>query len=178
MHVTLRAGLRSLRSQFVAPTVLGALRASNRPEFRIVHHSVQANHLHLIVEARSTSALSSGVRGLAVRLARRINRLLLRRGPVWVDRWHGVELTSPRQVRHALIYVLQNHAKHSSITLAGALDPLSSAVTCEGFVGVRAGSRAGPSASASAQSISAQTWLLREGWKRHGLIRRDEIPAH
>ncbi|MET0792607.1 MAG: hypothetical protein ABW061_13890 [Polyangiaceae bacterium] len=175
VHVTLRAGLRSLRSQHVAPTVLGALRASNRPEFRIVHHSIQANHLHLIVEAHSAEALSSGMRGLAVRLARRINRLLFRRGQVWVDRWHGVELTSPRQVRNALIYVLQNHAKHSGVTRVSALDPLSSAGTFAGFVPVRPSARAGPSAGKNA--VDAQTWLLREGWKRHGLIRRDEVPV-
>jgi hypothetical protein len=80
VHITMRAGLRSLRSQFVAPTVLGALRAANRPGFRVVHHSIQANHLHLIIEAHSAEMLSSGMRGLAVRLARRVNRLLFRRG--------------------------------------------------------------------------------------------------
>ena len=169
VHVTLRAGLRALRSQFVAPTVLGALRASNREGFRIVHHSIQANHLHLIVEAQSAETLSSCMRGLAVRLARRINQLLFRRGQLWVDRWHGVELTSPRQVRNALIYVLRNHAKHIP-GLSAAIDPLSSAVSFDGFASAHRGARAGASA------VIAQTWLLRVGWKRHGLIRSDEVP--
>jgi len=175
VHVTLRTGLRSLRSQFVAPTVLGALRASNRPGFRIVHHSIQANHLHLIVEAASAQTLSSCMRGLAVRLARRINRLLFRRGRLWADRWHGVELTSPRQVRNALVYVLQNHAKHSPGRHVG-VDPLSSAITFDGFAPAQPRvARAGP--SSNAPSVVAQTWLLRVGWKRHGLIRCDEVPA-
>ena len=170
MHVTLRAALRSLRSQFVAPTVLGALKAANRADFRVIHYSIQANHLHLIVEARTTEALSSAMRGLAVRLARRVNRLLFRRGRVWLDRWHGVELTSPRQVRNALIYVLHNHAKHSAACRAD-LDPLSSAPSFCGFATAQLGvARAGPSAE-------AQTWLLRVGWQRHGLIRPDEMPA-
>jgi len=47
LHVTLRAFVRSLRSQQVARTVLGAPRDSNRAHFRIVHYSVQENHLHL-----------------------------------------------------------------------------------------------------------------------------------
>jgi len=126
VHVTLRACLRSLRSQFVAPTVLGALRAAYRADFRVVHHSIQANHLHLIVEARTKAALSSGMRGLAVRLARRINRLLFRRGQLWVERWHGSELKSPRQVRNALVYVLQNHLKHARRAVPAVVDPLSS----------------------------------------------------
>ena len=171
VHVTLRARLRSLRSQFVAPTVLGALRASNREGFRIVHHSIQANHIHLIVEAQSAEMLSSCMRGLAVRLARRINQLLFRRGQLWADRWYGVELTSPRQVRNALIYVLRNHAKHSSVRGA-AIDPLSSAVCFDGFATEPHGAIHVPGA------IVAQTWLLRVGWKRHGLIRWDEVPVH
>src|SRR3954471_18281161 len=64
VHVTLRAGLRSLRSQQVARTLLGGLRDSNRDWFRIVHYSVQDNHVHLIVESESSESLSSGIRGL------------------------------------------------------------------------------------------------------------------
>ena len=41
VHVTLRAVLRSLRSQHVAPTVLRALRDSQQEGFRIAHYSVK-----------------------------------------------------------------------------------------------------------------------------------------
>ncbi len=175
VHVTLRAGSRSLRHQFVAKALLGAFRAANRVGFRVAHYSIQANHVHLIVEARSASSLSSGMRGLAVRIARRVNPVLGRRGALWVDRWHGVELTSPRQVRNALIYVLRNHIKHSVRFDAHAElnDPLSSAAAFDGFASTGM-ARAGPGFAA----VVAQTWLLRVGWKRHGLIRRDEVPVH
>jgi hypothetical protein len=113
--------------------VLGAFRASNRDDFRIAHYSVQANHVHLIVEAENAKALSSGVRGLMVRVARRVNRLLFRRGHFWGDRWHGHALTGPRQVRNALVYVLQNHRKHARSPTVPLLDPLSSAQWFEGF---------------------------------------------
>jgi putative transposase len=172
VHVTLKAGLRSLRSQFVAPTVLGALRAACRADFRVVHHSIQANHLHLIVEASSKQALSSGMRGLAVRLARRINRLLFRRGQLWIDRWHGVELRSPRQVRNALVYVLQNYIKHAVGAARVLVDPLSSAGDFDGFATLGIGAaRAGP-------AMAPRSWLLRVGWQRHGLIGRNEVPGH
>jgi REP element-mobilizing transposase RayT len=108
LHVTLRAASRSLRSRFVSQTVLHALRDSNSAEFRLTHYSIQDSHVHLIVEAASTAALSSGMRGLMVRVARRVNRVLFRRGRFWADRWYGRALTGPRQVRNALVYVLQN----------------------------------------------------------------------
>src|SRR6185369_12105851 len=103
---------------------------SNRDWFRVVHFSVQENHVHLIVEAEDTKSLSSGVRGLMVRIARRVNRLLRRQGRFWTDRWHGRDLEGPRQVRNALVYVLQNHKKHAD---TAALDPLSSAASFDGF---------------------------------------------
>ena len=173
VHVTLRAALRSLRSQHLSKTVLGALRQSNRSSFRIVHYSIQHNHLHLVVEADDTASLSRGMRGVAVRIARRVNQLLFRRGRFWADRWHGQPLTSPRQVRNALVYVLQNHRKHSAVALGPALDPLSSAEWFDGFAEfLPAGFRSiGPPAIRA-----SQTWLLRSGWLRHGRIRLAESP--
>jgi hypothetical protein len=73
---------------------------------------VQSNHLHLLVEAESREALSRGVQGLAVRLARAVNRTLVRCGRVFAGRYHRRDLATPREVRHALVYVLVNHRKH------------------------------------------------------------------
>jgi hypothetical protein len=157
--------------------LLRALRESNREWFRIVHYSVQENHVHLLVESEDARALSSGISGLMVRIARRVNALLGRRGRFWADRWHGQELASPRQVRNALVYVLQNHKKHVP-TLASAssatLDPLSSAASFDGFASAlpRGFRGVGPP-----WLVAAKTWLLGRGWRRHGLIRLTEGPS-
>lgn len=79
VHVTLKTRCRSLRTQFVFPTVRRTIAALNRrrcDEFRIVEFSVQSNHVHLLIEAASTSALSSGMRSFNIRLARSVNQLL------------------------------------------------------------------------------------------------------
>jgi putative transposase len=91
VHVTLRSSFRQLRSQFVFPTVRLALVAAARRDpnrFRIAHFSVQWDHVHLVVEAADKRALSSGVRSVAIRIARYVNDLLKRRGVLWADRWH------------------------------------------------------------------------------------------
>ncbi len=116
VHVTLRARVAPLRSQHVFPTVrLALLRAGRRdPErFRVLQFSVQHDHVHLIVEAKDKRALSSGVRSVAIRIARYVNDLLGRRGRLWADRWHGRALRTPREVRNALVYVLANFRKHA-----------------------------------------------------------------
>lgn len=182
VHVTLRASLRSLRRAQVAGTVLGAIRASSGEGFRIAHYSLQDNHIHLIVEAENKGSLSSGVRGLMVRIARRVNRLLFRRGRFWADRWHGRALTGPRQVRNALVYVLQNHRKHgvtrrspptTASRSASPFDALSSAYWFDGFV-----EPIPPACRSIGPPCVAvpRTWLLRFGWQRHGRIHAWEAP--
>jgi REP element-mobilizing transposase RayT len=176
VHVTMRSQFRPLRTRFVFPTLRDAIRDANRSAaalFRIVHFSVQADHLHLLVEARDKASLSAGMRGFAIRVARRINQLVRRKGRVWADRWHGRELTAPRAVRNALQYVLFNFRKHR----AGGtrVDSFSSGPHFDGFLELGGLlpvdvmpelSRAPPLPVAAA----ARTWLLGRGWRRHGLI--------
>ena len=114
VHVTLRAISRSLRSQQVAPTVLRAVRDSQRESFRVAHYSLQDNHLHLLVEAeRQGVSYCLGCAGSWCASPNESIACSFGRGTFWADRWHGRALTSPRQVRNALVYVLNNRAKHS-----------------------------------------------------------------
>ena len=129
VHVVLRSKMRSLRSPFIFPTVRQALikAASARLDFRILHFSVQADHVHLIVEADSHIGLARGIQGLAIRTARALNRLLLRHGSLWSSRYFSRALTTPREVKNAIAYVLNNFRKHGEC-VHGNLDPCSSSV--------------------------------------------------
>jgi REP element-mobilizing transposase RayT len=117
--------------------------------FRLTEFSVQSNHLHLMVEAEDTRALSRGMQGLAIRCARTLNRLWQRRGAVFSDRYHAHVLRTPTEVRRALRYVLENARRHG-VALVGP-DPCSSAAR-----GLR-----GPVAV-----VAARSWLQRLGWRR------------
>jgi putative transposase len=75
---------------------------------RIVHMSIQGNHVHLIVEAIDEKALAAGVQRFEIILAKAINRVLERKGKVVAFRYHRVDITTPRQMRNALSYVLNN----------------------------------------------------------------------
>jgi putative transposase len=171
VHVTLRAveAIRCLRSDRVFPTVRRALAASSRASFRVLQFTVQNDHVHLIVEADHGKALSGGVRGLAIRLARAVNRALCRRGRVWGDRYHARALSTPRAVRHALVYVLMNFKKHSRTVTE--LDPCSSAAWFSGWA-----RHPGPTPTGAPPTAVARTWLARVGWLRHGLIEPAERP--
>lgn len=174
IHVTLRAArpLASLRSQVLYRAVESAIRATRPEGFRIVCFSVQVDHVHALVEALDGASLLRGMRSLTVRLALRVNRALgRRRGRVLGDRYHRHDLSSPREVRNALVYVLFNVRKHDRAWAArGGLDPCSSAVWFEGF----ASPRAPPEGDSPVQC--ARTQLLAWRWKRWGLIGEGEVP--
>jgi putative transposase len=94
----------AIRSSFEA--LLG------RRSFRLVKFSVLGNHLHLIVEADDSVALSRGMQSLGTRLARALNRMLGREGTLFEDHYHSHLLKSPTEVANALAYVETNARKH------------------------------------------------------------------
>ncbi len=171
VHVTLRAAALpvTLRSARVFPAVRDALARASSGTFRVLVFSVQADHVHLIVEADAGRRLGRGLQGLAIRVARAVNRVLERSGTVWGERYHARALTTPRAVRHALLYVLQNWKRHCR-SVRG-FDPCSSAAW---FSGWRIVARL-PAAS-PVPVATARTWLARYGWRRHGLIDMGEGP--
>ena len=168
VHVTLRASdaVRCLRSDRVFPAVRRAISAASRGGFRIIEFSTQDDHIHLLVEADNSARLSRGIAGLAIRVARAVNRALGRRGAVWSDRYHARAVTTPRAVRHAIVYVVMNRRKHCA--REHGLDRCSSAPWFRGW-------RDGPvPASELCPVVRARTWLASVGWRRHGLLARDK----
>jgi hypothetical protein len=98
-----QARLRALRAAFAAGCARNLSGA-----FRLCHYAVLNDHLHLICEAEGRTALSRGLQGLLIRIARALNKLWSRRGSVFADRYHDHILKSPREVRNALRYVFGN----------------------------------------------------------------------
>ena len=175
LHVTVRLveELPSLRRRREGRVIAKALAAGKeRFGFRLVHFSIQSNHLHLIVEAENRESLARGMKGLQVRLARALNKLWGRKGRVFADRYHGHVLKTPLEVLHALVYVLHNAKKHR-VRLAKPIDEYSSIRTLDGLV-----EDVEPATPIILAAVAkARTWLLRLGWRlRHGLLSIHDRP--
>jgi putative transposase len=135
LHVTLRVreGLPPLRHTVCMEVFRQVMQECAEQEgFRVVHWSVQSNHVHMIVEAEDQEALTRGMKRITIRLAKRWNKLWERKGAVFDDAYHFVSLDTPTQVRNALVYVLQN-AKRHGVTLRGLLDHCSTALAFEAW---------------------------------------------
>jgi putative transposase len=137
------------------------------------------------VEAENAARLSQGLQALTIRLARRLNRLFARTGRVFADRFHVRALKTPLEVRRALAYVLNNYRRHAD-TVGPRLplsfrDPCSSAAAFDGWdpewihapPDPRALCDAFPALAAGV--VMPRSFLLRWGWRRHGLLRPFEV---
>lgn len=125
------------------PIIHEAVRASlttigKHEDCRVVHLSIQRDHIHLLVEADDREALAHGMRAFQISLAKRINRAISsatkarRRGQIFTDRYESIVLETPRAVRDALVYVLNAWRKFEK-PAARALDPYSSARVFDGW---------------------------------------------
>jgi len=154
LHVTLRMearvyNLRSDRSFRVIERAL--LAATQRDDARIVHFSVQGNHIHMLVEADERRALSSAMRSLAIRIGLGMNRLMRSSGKVIAHRYHARQLRTPTEVYRALGYVRRNHSHHArrlGRPVATSVDRYSS------------------DSEHVFAAPAAKTWLLSIGWQK------------
>lgn len=187
MHVTLRvvSGLPSLRKKRTFRVVKQAFQLANtkgkhREDFRITHFSVQGNHVHLVTEATTETHLARGVQGLAVRIARRLNRSLDRSGRIFSRRYFARALKTPRDVRNVLAYVLLNEQRHLFKARKLSLfpwyyDPCSSAAEFDGWRPISGLDP--PPLPRLEVTVPARSSLLRARWRRCGLISASEIPG-
>ena len=166
VHVTMKLlpDLPSLRTEENFLALLKMFEAAQKDNFRIVHFTVQDNHVHLLVEAEGKEALSRGVGGLAVRMSRGLNKLLGRKGTVFADRFHSRVLGSPTEVRNVLNYILNNQRRHAGEAAVKSFDSRSSSMLFDGWIEMEAMELVGD----YRPIVPAQTWLVRRGWLKAG----------
>ncbi|HEY1557458.1 MAG TPA: transposase [Kofleriaceae bacterium] len=190
--MTLRAApdIRELRTRDLYYAVRAATTAvAHRDDFRIVHLSIQHDHIHFIAEAEGRIPLSRGVRAFEISAARQINRAISRRGhrtrtgAVFPDRYHAHILKTPTETRRAICYVVNNWRKHGDdrapLLRAFPVDPFSSAISFTGWreLETRAWLWQPPPTYQPLRVHRPRTWLLAAGWSRAGGISVLDLPA-
>jgi REP element-mobilizing transposase RayT len=179
-HVTLklRSGIPSLRTvRFVREFERSMRAVRERSRFRVVHYTLQSDHIHLIVEASSGRDLASGMKSIGARVAHAVGRVFGLRGRVLADRFHLHVLRSPREVRNSIAYVLLNARRHLAkskqrIDPHPRVAPASSGRWFDGWQ-----SHVVKSEAHDPPVSRARSWLLRVGWRRHGRIAVTEVPG-
>lgn len=152
VHVTVRVRRHvwNLRSGRCSRRIARCLElAAGRLGLRVIEYSILGNHLHFIVEADDSDALSRGMQGLSIRIAKALNALMHSSGSVFDDHYDGRLLATPTELVRAIAYVLGNAAHHY------------------GDSGRDAYSSAALTADARRVRVSLPiSWLLTKGWRR------------
>ena len=157
LHVTMRMApdVYNLRSKRSLRVIEASLRAGAvRFGVLVVQTSIQGNHIHLLVEADDSVSLGRAMKGLAIRIARGMNRMMERAGgQVFAERYHTHLLRTPTEVRNVIHYLRNNHRHHlgdrAALLPTSFVDPYTS------------------DAEALASVLPSPTlWLLTTGWLR------------
>jgi hypothetical protein len=174
----MREGLPNLRKPATWEVVKAVMRAfRGRFAVAIIHYSMLANHLHLIVECSDRSAFVRGMRALCIRLGKRLAAHFGVEGPILASRYHARELPTPREVWNGLRYTLLNARRHGA--RAGlplpidTLDRYSTAASFDGW----ASPVDGPYRDVDFGTSPPRSWLLRVGWRRHGPLDPNDVPG-
>ena len=147
--------------------------------FRVIHISIQKNHIHLIVEATNKDALRRGMQSFVIRVARMINAAFDREGKVFQFRYQAKQIKTRLYARNAISYVLNNWRRHRCDFEEGEtetrFDVFSSAASFAGWTGNQ---RVALPEGVLPLPVSApQTQLLKFDWEWYGLIDPWEIPG-
>ena len=107
----------SIRNKHCLNILKRAIRNSRSKGLRVIHFSLQSNHIHLIVEATHNAILTKGMRSLTITFSKGVAR-----GRIQIERYHLHVLKTLRETRNAVHYVLFNEQKHFGLKKAHVND--------------------------------------------------------
>lgn len=97
LHINFKYRLH-IRNKEKLKLLKKAILNSQRHGLRVLHYSLQSNHVHLMIEATDSKTLTKGMRSITVTMARGINQ-----GKVQLQRYHLHVLRSVREKKMRFI---------------------------------------------------------------------------
>lgn len=126
LHLTIKVRKTSaeIKSKAVLKVLHRAILRARSKGLRMIHYTLEYDHVHLLVEASSNQQLHSGMQAFGICFAKGINKVKGRKGNVYKHRYHLHLLRSAREVKNVLHYILKNGIKHGRTYCA--VDPFNS----------------------------------------------------
>jgi REP element-mobilizing transposase RayT len=124
LHITVKLleFFQYLRNKSIAKAFKKAIICARKQGLRIIHYSLQDGHAHIIVEADNNEILSSGMQAFGISFAKNVRKHFFENikdkndatppSQVYKERYYIHILTTPREVKNAIAYVLRNSYRH------------------------------------------------------------------
>jgi REP element-mobilizing transposase RayT len=133
VHVTIKTNknvIPNLRSKVLYKQIRQSMKRARILGIRIIHFSVQRDHVHLLIEADNKQQLGESMRVLSISLTKRLSHVLKRKVKALKSRYHLHVLKSLQEIKNAKNYILSNGQKHGT---SDAHDFYSSAISFSDF---------------------------------------------
>lgn len=128
LHLTIkvRENKADIKNKRILKLLHHAIKRARLQRLKVLHYTLEYNHVHLLVEATNNQILHKGMQAFGITFSKWINRLKLRKGTVYKHRYHFHALRSTRERKNALNYIFTNGVKHGRTR--SRIDPYNSFV--------------------------------------------------
>lgn len=116
LHLTIkvRSNKADIQNKIVLKTLHRAIIRGRLKGLKVLHYTLEYNHVHLLVEASNNQVLHKGMQALGITFAKGINKFKRNKGGVYKHRYHFRQISSLRDFRNVLNYIFNNGVKHRS----------------------------------------------------------------
>lgn len=128
LHLTIkvRENKANIRNKRILKALHHAIKRARFKKLKVIHYTLEYNHIHLLVETSDNKILQTGMQALGISLSKAINKIKQLKGGVYKHRYHFRKLNSRRELKNVLHYIFKNGLKHKRSY--SMLDPYNSFV--------------------------------------------------
>jgi REP element-mobilizing transposase RayT len=114
LHLTIKIKRikADLKNKSILIVLKRAIYNARKKGLRVIHFSLEFDHVHLLIEAPDNFILGKGMQSLGVTLVRGINKLGQTSGEVYKHRYHFRKINSTRELKVVMNYIFHNGVKH------------------------------------------------------------------
>ena len=131
LHLTIKLIRADIQNKIILKGLRYAIMRARLQGLRIIHYSLEHDHVHLYAESDSNENLGRAMKALGVTFVKRINRHFKKRGSCYKTRYHLRILRSATEVKNVLNYIFKNGIKYKRTK--SLIDSYNSALVLHDF---------------------------------------------
>lgn len=113
LHLTIKVREnKDIQSKRILKALHHAIKRARLKGLKVVHYTLEYNHVHLLVESVDNKILHKGMQAFGITITKAINKIKRTKGAVYKNRYHLRLINSPRQLKNVLHYIFTNGVKH------------------------------------------------------------------
>lgn len=116
LHLTvkIKKNKAGIKNKSVLRILRRAILNARRQGLRVIHYSLEYDHIHLLIEADNNHILNKGMQSFGVTFSKAINRMRKLKGGVYKHRYHFRQISSSKELKNVLGYIFTNGIKHKT----------------------------------------------------------------